>query len=142
MISREMEAAIQTKWSMSHRCPVPTPITPTGLSLLIGRHRAVECVNLLSCPWTAVSNASWIVITSNSSGTGNGSIIFSVISNTESGGTERAPDGCSNTFTVTQLGNSQSALGVTTTGTGTGMVATNPPEPFSCCTVVTLTRNA
>jgi len=34
------------------------------------------------CAWTAVSNASWITITSGSSGNGNGTVIFSIAANT------------------------------------------------------------
>jgi hypothetical protein len=33
------------------------------------------------CNWTAVSNASWLIITSNSSGTGSGTVNYSVLSN-------------------------------------------------------------
>jgi len=34
------------------------------------------------CPWAAVSNASWITVTAGSSGTGNGSVSYSVTANT------------------------------------------------------------
>jgi len=55
-----------------------------------------------SCPWTASSNASWITITSGSTGSGNGMVGFSVAANTaltQRVGTITIAD---NTFTVTQ----------------------------------------
>ena len=42
----------------------------------------VTTSNSGSCPWTATSNASWITITSGSSGSGNGMVGFSVAANT------------------------------------------------------------
>ena len=55
------------------------------------------------CPWTALANEPWIVITSGSSGTGSGNVTFSVQANTSIArvGTITA-DG--QTFTIHQLG--------------------------------------
>jgi hypothetical protein len=39
-----------------------------------------------SCTWTAVSNASWITVTSGASGTGNGVVAYSVAANTTGSG--------------------------------------------------------
>ena len=53
------------------------------------------------CPWTAVSNASWITITSGSSGSGTGTVGFSVAAN--SGGSRTGTITIAgSTFTVTQ----------------------------------------
>ncbi|HEX5474451.1 MAG TPA: BACON domain-containing carbohydrate-binding protein [Vicinamibacterales bacterium] len=54
-----------------------------------------------ACPWTAVSNAPWIAITSGGSGTGNGAVGFSVAANS---GAARASSIAVNgiTFNVTQ----------------------------------------
>jgi len=41
----------------------------------------VSVITGAGCPWTAVSNRSWIAITSGSSGTGNGSVIYRVTVN-------------------------------------------------------------
>jgi hypothetical protein len=116
-------------------------ITPTGLSF--GGSGGTGVVNVstpASCTWTVVSNAPWIVITSNSSGTGNGSVTFSVMSNTGSASRTGTVTVAGNTFTVTQLGISQYRLSVTTSGTGTGTVTTNPSGTiFNAGTVVTLT---
>jgi subtilisin family serine protease len=42
---------------------------------------SVSVSTISHCPWTASSNANWITITSGSSGTGNGSVVFSVAAN-------------------------------------------------------------
>ena len=34
------------------------------------------------CPWTAVSNATWIVVTKGASGTGDGTVEFTIEANT------------------------------------------------------------
>jgi glucose/arabinose dehydrogenase len=55
----------------------------------------------VGCPWTAVSNASWITITGGSSGLGNGTVSYSVAANT---GPQRTGTMtiAGKTFTVTQ----------------------------------------
>jgi len=116
-------------------------ISPAGLSF--GGSGGTGKVNFStpsSCAWTAVSNSSWIVITSNSSGTGSGSFNFSVTANTGSASRTGTLTVAGKTFTVTQLGISQYSLSVTTSGTGTGTVISNPLGPmFNAGTVVTLT---
>ena len=60
-----------------------------------------------SSSWTAVSNASWISITSGASGTGNGTVIFTVAANSEVLGNAQRTGTLTIgalTFTVTQLG--------------------------------------
>ena len=47
-----------------------------------GRTGSVNVITQAGCPWTAVSNVPWIVITSGSSGTGNGTVVFTVLPNT------------------------------------------------------------
>ena len=56
------------------------------------------------CAWTAVSNASWITITSNSSGTGNGTVHYSVLANASSASRTGTLTVAGKTFTVTQSG--------------------------------------
>jgi Putative binding domain, N-terminal len=70
--------------------PGPSPCTyainPTSQSM--GQAAATGTVSVTSaggCSWTAASNASWITITSGSTGSGNGTVGFSVAAN--SGGT-------------------------------------------------------
>ncbi|MBF0559730.1 MAG: C10 family peptidase, partial [Nitrospirae bacterium] len=55
-----------------------------------------------NCSWTAVSNASWITITSGSSGTGNGTVSYSVSANTSSSPRTGTMTIGVQTFTVTQ----------------------------------------
>jgi hypothetical protein len=62
-----------------NRAPTPM-ISPTDQTFTSsGGTGAVEVTN--SCPWTAVSNDSWITVTSGSSGTGNGTVGYSVAAN-------------------------------------------------------------
>jgi uncharacterized protein (TIGR03437 family) len=54
------------------------------------------------CSWTAVSGVSWITITSGASGTGNGSVTYSVAANTSVSGRTGTLTIAGQTFTVTQ----------------------------------------
>ena len=56
------------------------------------------------CAWTAVSNASWIAITSGASGSGNGTVSYSVLANTGSSQRTGTMTIAGQTFTVTQAG--------------------------------------
>jgi hypothetical protein len=93
------------------------------------------------CPWTAVKNVSWVIITSNDSGTGKGEVNYSVSANVSASpraGTMAIAD---QTFTVTQpAAMTQYTLDTTPTGTGAGSLTNNPAgTTFSAGTVVTLT---
>jgi hypothetical protein len=59
-------------------------ISPTSQSFSFGVNVAapVSVSTLSSCQWSASSNASWLIITSATSGAGNGSVAFSVAANT------------------------------------------------------------
>lgn len=92
------------------------------------------------CSWTAISNASWITVTSNGSVTGNGTVNYSVSAN--SGTTSRTGTMtiAGKTFTVTQSGSSQYTLTINKSGTGTGSVTNNPAgKTFNAGTVINLT---
>ncbi len=91
-----------------------------------------------SCSWTAVSNASWITITSGSSGTGSGTVDYSVAANTDSCSHTGTLTIAGRTFTVTQGGDTSTcsfSLSSTTQsfgpGGGSATVAVNTPG--SCC---------
>ena len=56
------------------------------------------------CPWTAMSNSSWISLTSGNSGTGFGTVSFSVAPNTGSGTRTGTITVQGQTFTVNQAG--------------------------------------
>ena len=55
-----------------------------------------------SCMWTAVSNASWVTVTSGSSGTGNGTVAYTVAANTTGADRTGTLTIAGLTFTVTQ----------------------------------------
>ncbi|MBF8277512.1 MAG: hypothetical protein HW390_2585 [Candidatus Brocadiaceae bacterium] len=54
-----------------------------------------------NCTWTAVSNVAWITVTSGGSGTGNGTVAYSVLANTGSARTGTMTI-AARTFTITQ----------------------------------------
>jgi hypothetical protein len=64
----------------------------------------VNITTTSGCTWTAASNASWLVITSNSSGTGNGAVNYSVLSNSSTSERTGTLTVAGQTFTVTQHG--------------------------------------
>src|SRR6185369_329753 len=79
-------------------------ISPTSQSFTsTGGTSSVTVTAGAGCGWTAVSNDAWITITSGSSGSGNGSVGYSVAANV--GGTRNGTITIAGqTFTVTQTG--------------------------------------
>jgi len=55
------------------------------------------------CPWTAVSNVSWITVTSGSSGSGNGTVAYTVARNTTNATRSGTITIAGQTFTVNQM---------------------------------------
>jgi hypothetical protein len=67
--------------------PVPCiyTVSPAGQSFASeGGVGAVDVTTQTGCAWTSVSNASWLVITSNSNVAGNGTVNYSALSNPSS----------------------------------------------------------
>jgi uncharacterized repeat protein (TIGR01451 family) len=60
-------------------------VTPTSQAFTAAAGTGSVSVTSSGCTWTATSNAPWISITSGSSGTGNGTVNYSVTANTETG---------------------------------------------------------
>jgi len=116
-------------------------ISPTSQSFnASGGSGTVNVTTPSGCSWTATSNASWLVITSNSSVTGNGVVNYSVSANTNASSRTGTLTIAGKTFTVTQSGVSQYTLTITKAGTGSGTVTNNlTGTTFSAGTVVTLT---
>jgi hypothetical protein len=87
---------------------------------------SVDVTTAPGCTWTAVSNVPWITVTSGASGSGNGTVSFSVAANSgiERSGTITI---AGQTFTVNQAGGCVYALSVTSTNVpatgGTGSVS-------------------
>src|SRR5215469_6921471 len=71
-----------------------------------------------SCGWTATSNAAWITITAGSSGTGNGTVSYTVAANNSSSSQIGTMTIAGQTFTVTEAGAASCAV---TTSSGTGV---------------------
>jgi hypothetical protein len=65
---------------------------------------AVNVTTVAGCAWTALSNASFISITSNNSGTGNGTVNYSVGANTSTSSRAGTLTIAGQTFTITQDG--------------------------------------
>jgi hypothetical protein len=92
------------------------------------------------CNWTAVSNASWLVITSNNSGSGSGTVNYSVSANPETTTRKGTSSIAGKTFTLTQKGVPKFRLTVRKSGGRYGTVTSNPPgTTFKEGTVVNLT---
>ena len=77
---------------------------------------SVSVTTQAGCPWTASSGAAWITITSGSSGTGNGTVNYSLSSNTGSSRTSGSTI-AGRVFTVTQSGATTYTI-TATAGTG------------------------
>ncbi|MGB8511033.1 MAG: M36 family metallopeptidase [Pyrinomonadaceae bacterium] len=93
-------------------------ISPTSASVAAGGATGSVSVTAgAGCNWTAVSNASFITITSGASGTGSGTVGYSVSANTASTSRTGTATIAGQTFTVTQAG---------TTGGGGTELLTNP----------------
>ena len=69
------------------------------------------------CGWTAVSTASWVTVTSGASGSGNGTVNFSVASNNTQAERSGTIIAAGQIFTVTQASNTSSSVQFTSTGT-------------------------
>lgn len=80
-------------------------ISPTSQSFdAAGGPGTISVTADTNCSWTAVSNASWITITSGSSGTGNGSVGYYVLQNKAKATRTRTITVAGLQFTVTQNG--------------------------------------
>ena len=79
--------------------PVAQSMTAAG-----GAGTSIAVSTSSGCGWTAASNASWLTITSGSSGTGNGTVGFSAAPNTSGSGRAGTLTIAGRTFTVLQAG--------------------------------------
>ena len=81
-------------------------LSPTSKSFSFsgGTSSVTVCASSSSCSWTAVSNATWITVTSGGSGTGNRRVIYSVSANTGTSARTGTMTIAGKTFTVTQGG--------------------------------------
>ncbi|MCU1290661.1 MAG: hypothetical protein JWN60_2890 [Acidobacteria bacterium] len=104
-------------------------LSPTGVNIgQAGGTGTVSVTGGASCAWTAVSNVSWITITSGNSGTGNGTVNFSVAPNNGASASGTITI-AGQTFTVNQAAacsyNLSSNVANASTGGGTGSFTVN-----------------
>jgi hypothetical protein len=80
-------------------------LSPTSQSVgSTGGAESVSVTTSSGCPWTASSGLSWVTITSGSSGTGSGTVIYSVSANTGTSSQTGNITIAGQTFNVTQAG--------------------------------------
>jgi hypothetical protein len=85
--------------------PCTFGISPTSTSAPAGASTGSIAVTVASgCPWTAVSNAPWITVTSGASGSANGTVNYSMAANPAGTGRSGTITVAGQTFTVTQSG--------------------------------------
>jgi hypothetical protein len=100
---------------------------------------AVEVSTRLNCSWTAVANAPWVTITSNSIWTGTGVVYYLVKANPSASPREGTLTVAGRTIQLNQMGSARYSLKINQSGTGTGTVASAPAgTDFEAGTVVTL----
>jgi hypothetical protein len=75
------------------------------------------------CSWTAVSNVSWVIVTSNSSSSGSSRVYFSVASNSSSSSRSGTLTVAGKTFNVNQQGSSPSTFTINATAGANGTIS-------------------
>ena len=94
-----------SSYNTGYRKSCTYSISPTSKSFISsGGGGAVSVTVQNDCPWTAASNAGWITITAGTSGSGNGTVDYSVASNSSASLRTGNMTIAGKTFTVTQEG--------------------------------------
>ena len=112
-------------------------VSPSSQTLSAsGGSGAVNVTSNLGCPWTAVSNASWIIISSNSSSSASGTVNYSVSENTASTSRTGTLTIAGKTFTAIQSGASctysiSPASRALSSAGGTGTISVTAPSGCS-----------
>lgn len=91
-----------------------------------GGEGAVGISNKLNCPWTAVANVPWVIITSNDSGTGSHAVYYLVKPNPSASSRQGTLTVAGQMFKINQAGRARHALSINKIGTGTGTVSSIP----------------
>ena len=102
-------AAAQVIQSLNICGVLPTLSTSSQTANAEGLAGNISVTTTPGCTWTATSNASWITVTSGSSGNGNGSVVYSVVANTGTSSRTGTLTIAGQTFTVTQSGTDAAA---------------------------------
>ncbi|MFZ3136425.1 MAG: choice-of-anchor D domain-containing protein [Thermodesulfovibrionales bacterium] len=87
---------------------------------------SVNVIAESNCSWESTSNASWITITSGSSGNGSGSVSYTVAANSNQSNRTGNMTIAGQTFTTNQDSVNSYALTANKSGTGSGTVTSNP----------------
>lgn len=96
-------SALSNTFSFSGTCGATlTPISQTFTSAAGSGTVSVKIA--VGCPWTAVSSAPWVTITSGASGSESGTVAFNVEANTSTTGRSATLTIAGQVFTVTQAG--------------------------------------
>src|SRR5262245_10706327 len=91
--------------TVTEAAPCSFTISPTSASVPnSGGTGSVGVTTTAGCAWTATSNDSWITVTSGGSGSGNGTVNYSVAANTGTTARTGTITAAGKTFTVTQAG--------------------------------------
>ncbi len=110
-------------------------LTPASINFMAagGTGSAGVTASAEACPWTVKSNASWITVTSGSSGNGSGTVSYAISANMGTTPRSGAIAIGGQVFAVTQEGIRQFTLTLSKSGTGTGTV-TSADGSISCGT--------
>ena len=109
-------------------------ISPTTQSMTAAAGTANATVTTTSgCPWTATSNAAWLSVTSGGSGSGNGTVNYSVAANTTTSSRTGTLTIAGRTLTVTQAACSYTVAPTTQTLAAGGEAATATVSTTSAC---------
>ena len=89
-----------------------------------GSTGTVAVTGQTGCAWTAVSNATWITVTGGATGSGSGTVSYSIAANPGTSGRTGTVTIAGQTFTVTQAG-VPCTFAISPTGTSVGAAATS-----------------
>jgi hypothetical protein len=123
--------------------PCTLGISPTANSFIDsgGSGNVSVTASLGTCTWSAASNAPWIIVTSNATGSGNGTVGYAVSTNTSPTPRTGTITIAGQLFTITQTGITQYTLTVTKAGVGSGTV-TSAPSGINCGSICSATFNS
>jgi hypothetical protein len=125
--------------------PTSSPTFPSG-----GGAGSIAVTTQNGCLWTTMSNVQWINITSGSSGTGSGTVSYSVGANSGQSSRTGNITVAEKTFTINQASLNSYALTVNKSGMGNGAITSSPAgincgddcsETYDQGTVITLTAS-
>ncbi len=119
LVTDSNDCSTTLNYALAINCPLPT-LSPTSQNFAAaGGNNTVSVTLPATCNWTAVSNAAWITVTSGASGTGNGTVGYSVAANAGPARNGTITIG-GQTFTVSQASNCTYSINPTSTNAPAG----------------------